>query len=226
MPEDLRSPPKERLLSIGELGAIVAFARDDIHTFRWILLMLATLARPEAAAQFDPREQWDKTHGLIDLHPPHWKRTKKHNPVVPIVPPLVPFMEAWAGANIVKVASKKTAWRTLRGALNLGPEVVAKTIRHTGATYIRKHRVHAEEVETQLGHRVLKKTSGVYAKYDPDYLGAARDVLTKFFEEVMAAADQWDAGHLRATNPKGKAIVIKRGTPQETEYLERILGGR
>ena len=34
--------------------------------------------------------------------------------------------------------------------------------------------------------------------------------LTKFFNEVMIAADRWDAGHLRATSRKGKAVVIKR----------------
>jgi len=226
VPEELRSPRKDRVLTLAELGAIVAFARDDIDMYRFVLLMLATLVRPEAATQFDPREQWDIAHGLVDLHPPEWKRTKKVNPVVPAIPEMTPILEAWRGSNIVKVASKKRAWRTLRRALDLGPEVVAKTIRHSGATILRTRRVPFEEIETQLGHRVLKKTSRVYAKYDPDYLANARDALSTLFREVMAEAAKWDAGHLRATNKFGKAIVVKRGSPEEAEYLSRLNGGR
>lgn len=226
VPEEFRSPPKDRVLTLAELGAIVAFTRDDIDTHRFVLLMLATLARPEAAMQFDPREQWDIAYKLIDLHPSEWKRTKKVNPVVPAIPEMAPILEAWRGSNIIKVASKKRAWRTLRRALGLGPEVVAKTIRHSGATILRTRRVPFEEIETQLGHRVLKKTSRVYAKYDPDYLGNARDALSTLFREVMAEAAKWDAGHLRATNKFGKVIVVKRRSPEEAEYLARLNGGR
>lgn len=219
VPDQYRSRPKDRVLSIEELGAIVGFARDDIDMLRFVLLILSTAARPEAASQFDPREQWDEARGLIDLHPPQWKRTKKVNPVLPAIDEMGEVLRAWRGANAVRVHSKRTAWRTLRRALGLGDEVVAKTIRHTIATYLRTHRVPSDEVETLLGHRVLKKTTGVYAKYDPDYLANARGVLATLFREVMAAADVWVAGHLRAKVGNGPTVVLRRDSPEAAELL-------
>lgn len=219
VPEEFRSPPKDRVLSIEELGAIVGFARGDIDMLRFVLLILGTAGRPEAVSQFDPRAQWDESRGLLDLQPPHWKRTKKHNPVLPAIEELAPILRAWRGANAVRVRSKRTAWRTLRRALGLGEEVEAKTIRHTVATWLRTRKVPSDEVETLLGHRVLKKTSAVYAKYDPDYLAAARGVLSTLFREVMAAADVWDAGHLRAKMGNRETVVLRRYSPEAAAFL-------
>lgn len=221
VPDEHRSPPRERVLSIAELGAIAAFARDDTDTYRFILLMLATAARPEAAALFDPKKQWNETLKLVDLHPPAWKRTKKVNPILPAIEPMEAILRAWASANAPGAKSRKTAWRTLRRALGLGPEVVAKTIRHSVATVLRTRRVPGEEIETLLGHRVLKSTSAVYAKYDPDYLVNVKAALTTLFEEVMAAAAEWDAGHLRAKVGNGLTKVLVRGSPEALEYLSK-----
>lgn len=219
VPEEFRSPPKDRVLTIAELGAIVGFARADIDMQRFVLLILSTAVRPEAASQFDPRVQWDAARKLVDLHPPHWKRTKKVNPVLPLIDEMEPILNAWRGSNSQRVRSKRTAWRTLRRALGLGDEVEAKTIRHTVATYLRTKKVPGEEVETLLGHRVLKKTTRVYAKYDPDYLAAAREVLSTLFREVMVAADLWDAGHLRAKLGNRETVVMRRDSPEAAAFL-------
>jgi len=220
VPEALRSPPRDRVLTVEELGAIVAFAREDIDMLRFVLLMLGTGARPEASTQFDPTTQWEPATRLVYLHPPHWKRTKKRNPVVPAADGLVDVLNAWRSSNSIrKVSSRKTAWRTLRRALGLGPEVQAKTIRHTVATWLRTQRVPGEEIETLLGHRVLKRTTAVYAKYDPDYLARAQVVLSRLFSEVMAAADLWDAGHLRAKMGNREVRVLRRGTPEAAAFL-------
>ncbi len=218
VPSEHRSPPRERVLSIEELGAMVGFAREDPATWRFILLMLTTAARPEAASLFNPRAQWDQANGLIDLHPADWKRTKKVNPIVPAIEQMEPILRAWVGSNAPSVKSKKTAWRTLRRALGLGPEVVAKTIRHSVATILRTRRVPGEEIETLLGHRTLRKTTAIYAKYDPDYLANARLALATLFDEVMASAALWDAGHLRAKMGNREVCVLKRGTPKALEY--------
>lgn len=221
VPEEYRSPPKDRVLSIDELGAIVAFSRDDVSMYRFVLLMLTTAVRPEAASQYDPREQFNEALMLHDLHPAGWKRTKKVNPVVPAIAPMAPIMRAWRQSNSPVVKSKRTAWRTMRRALGFGDEVVAKTIRHSVATYLRTRRVPAEEIETLLGHRVLKKTTRVYAKYDPDYLASAREVLTTLFNEVQAAADRWDAGHLRAKLGNRETVVLRRDSPKAAEILAK-----
>jgi integrase len=219
VPDQYRSQAKDRVLSMDELGAIVGFARGDIEMLRFVLLILSTAARPEAASQFDPREQWDEGRKLIDLHPRHWQRTKKVNPILPAIEDMAAILRAWSASNSTRVHSKRTAWRTLRRALGLGDEVVAKTIRHTVATYLRTNRVPTDEIETLLGHRVLKKTTGVYAKYDPDYLANAQGVLTTMFREVMAAANVWDAGHVRAKVGNGQTVVMRRDSPEAAAFL-------
>jgi len=217
----LRSPPRDRVLTMQELGAIVGFTRDDIDSHRWILLILSTAVRPEAGLAFDPTRQWDAPLQLIDLHPPEWLRTKKHNPVVPAIGPMIPVLEGWRAANPPRVASRKTAWRTMRDALKLGREAQPKTIRHTVATRLRTMRVPAEEIETLLGHRVLKKTTAVYAKYDPDYLARAREALAILFTDVMAEADLWSAGHLRAKIGNQPVMVLRRDTPEAAAFLAK-----
>jgi integrase len=98
---------------------------------------------------------------------------------------------------------------------------VAKTIRHTVATRLRTIRVPSDEIETLLGHRVLKKTTAVYAKYDPDYLANTRVALSTLFREVMAQADLWDAGHLRAKVGNGRTAILRRGSPEAAEFLAK-----
>jgi integrase len=210
VPRQLRSPPKDRVLSDEEMGAIVGYAMYDADLFRFVCIQIATLVRPEAAGKFDPRRQYDAKRQLIDLHHADAPRTKKHNPIVPAVPRFVPILEAWARDGATAVTSHKTRWRTMRRALRLGRDVEAKTIRHTVATRLRTMRVPAEEVETLLGHRVLKKTSAVYAKYDPDYLSEAAKALAIVWDDVMAAAMMWAAGHLRAKVGRGQTIILDR----------------
>ena len=81
--------------------------------------------------------------------------------------------------------SRNTAFRTLRRASGFGPEVHSETIRHTVATRLLAMRVPAEEPETLLGHRVLKRTTAVYAKYDPNYPANIRVALTTLCEQVL-----------------------------------------
>jgi integrase len=201
-----RSPPKDRVLSTEELGAMVGYSAHNPDLHRYILLMLATAVRPEAGNMFDPSLQW--SGALIDLHPPEWERTKKVNPVLPVIPELVPILKAWAKDGATKVKSRKTAWRTMRRALGLSDDVEAKTIRHTVATRLRTMGVPAEEVETLLGHRVLKKTTAVYAKYDPAYLKRTRVALSKIFREVSAAAQKWTASHSLSKVGNNRRLVV------------------
>ena len=218
---EFRSQPRDRVLSMEELGAIFGFARSDLALYRWLLLQLATGVRPEAGLAFDPAVQWNRGLQLLDLHPPAWARTKKVNPVVPAIGPMVPILEEWAKDKPAPVASRKRAWRTLRRALDLGAEVMPKTIRHTIATRLRTMRVPSDEIETLLGHRVLKKTTAVYAKYDPDYLASVRVSLATVFEDVMVQADLWSAGHLRAKVGNEPTKVLRLDSPEAAEYLAK-----
>lgn len=223
VPTELRSPARDVRVSLAALGAMIGFAsqndkpetnEDENRDFRrWLWLMIATAARPEAALKFDPALQW--SGDVLDLHPPGAKRTKKRNPVVPVVDPFAPILKAWAddrSASPKETATKsrRTAWRTMRRALELPANVIPKTIRHTIATELRRRGVHKEDIGGLLGHIVLNKTSEVYAKYDPTYLAEAKAALTSIFEEVQRHSEAWTADHLRTKPGNGPVKVVPR----------------
>lgn len=208
---EYRSPPRDVRLTVDQMGEIIGYCAYDIASLRWVLLMLATAVRPDAALAMDPKRQY---HGgdVIDLHPPAWPRTKKVNPVVPLIPEFKPWVEAWRDHPHVSVASRKIAWRTMRAALKLPANIVPKTIRHTVATELRSRGVRAEEIETLLGHRVHKRTTAVYAKYDPTYLREAKAALSTYWNECCTAANRWLAVHLLSTGRfQRKVVVAKTG---------------
>jgi integrase len=208
-----RSPPRDLVLSRKQMGAVIGYAAYDIEALRWVLLMTGTLIRPEAGLAFDPRRQLDETGGIVDLHPPAWPQTDKHNPVVPVIAELAPWLLAWRENPHKPVLSRKRWWRTMRANLGLPAAAVPKTIRHTIATRMFHLKVPFEEIETALGHRVLKRTSRVYAKYDPAYLTRAAEALSIIFADYCSAAKEWLAVHSLSTPKRGQCLtVVKNGS--------------
>lgn len=221
----LRSEPKEYRYTLKQMGAIMAVASYEPQMFRFLALQLATLVRPEAALGFDPRLQYTEDTGLIDLHPKGWPRTKKRNPVVPAIDEMKPILAEWVKAGAEVVSSRKRAWRTIRRVLKLPMEAEAKTIRYSVATLMRNaYRVPAEEIEMQLGHRVLKSVTERYAKFDPDYLAESKQALSKVWQAVMAEAGQWHAVHLLSKTGNGESVVIDC-EPQKCEDFSHWNGG-
>lgn len=121
------------------------------------------------------------------LNPPGRRQTKKYRATVPLVPMLErhlagiaePFFVHWQGRQ---VASIKTTWRKVVRAAGL-PAFPPKVLRHTVATELRRRGVPAWEVSGLLGHRTAGTTE-IYAKFDPDYLGRAREALEAFLGDL------------------------------------------
>lgn len=170
--------------------------------------MIATNMRPDAALAMNPGVQWLEDRDLLDLHPVRWPVTKKHNPVIPVIPEFVPWLSQWKGTPHCPVLSRKKFWRTMRSNLDLPDRTVPKTIRHSIATRLRTLRVPAEQLETLMGHRVLRGTTGVYAKYDPDYLRSATKALSKVWNEVWSASESWIAVHLLTRPKRGQELKV------------------
>lgn len=205
-----RSPPRDLRLTLVQLGSIVAFTRSQEGMHRWILLMIASACRPNAALAFDPDRQHHQE--LIDLHPPDWRRTKKVNPWIPCIDPFASLLENWRKTPLPPVSSRRSAWRTMRVATGLPAASIPKTIRHTIATELRRRGVPGADVSGLLGHidPSMHKTSGIYAKYDPTHLAKAKRALTEIWHEVMTAAGNWDLQFERARGPNGRLIVMER----------------
>lgn len=221
--DEYRSPPRDLIYTRDQMGAIIGYAAlSNIGALRFILLQMATLSRPEAALAMDPRRQYRADIGILDLHPPAWKRTKKVNAELPVIPEFKPWLEAWAAFPHKPVLSRKVWWRTLRKNLELPTKAEPKTIRHTVATRLRTMRVPAEEIETALGHHVLKRTTRVYAKYDPEYLANLSKALSIVWQDYCAAAHKWLAVHLLSTPKRGQDLTVLK----KADIQREIGGGR
>ena len=68
-----------------EIGAMIGYAQHDRPLLNWLLLMLATGARPRAAMKMIPVEQLWRDHDRLDLQPKADPLTQKRNPIVPVI---------------------------------------------------------------------------------------------------------------------------------------------
>ena len=180
---------RDRVLSVAESAALW-LATTQPHEQMMLGLLYGTLARPEAALELR-REFLDTERWLLAQNPPGRKQTRKYRPVVPVAEflrgalaeaPAGPLV-SWRGKPI---ASFKTAFRAIRARAGLGQDVVAKTIRHTMATELRAAGVAEAEIQGMLGHKAYGGRTEVYAKYRPDYLGAAVPVIDGYIARVRA----------------------------------------
>lgn len=178
---------RDRVLSAAESAALWLSTQLP-HERMMLALLYGTLARPEAALELR-REYVDTDRWLLAQNPPGRKQTRKYRPVVPVAgflrqalqdAPVGPLV-AWRGKPI---DSFKTAFRGMRARAELGQDVVAKTIRHTMATELRAAGVPEAEIQGFLGHRAYGGRTEVYAKYRPDYLGQAVEVIDGYMSRV------------------------------------------
>lgn len=207
----LRIKVERPLPDIKTLGAIWAYAREDVGVWRELALMLGTACRPGVALAFDPAAQW--SDGLIDLQPDGRPLTDKRNAVVPMIAPLKPILEAWKKKPHKKVASRKRWWRTARRALEIATE--AYDFRHAGTTMLDDSGVPGAQISGITGHlpesRNIARTTGKhYLHYDPRNAPQAKRALTKFFLAVEREADKWAADHLRTKPAYKQPIIVVR----------------
>lgn len=211
VPAKFASPPNVNIYSISQMGAMLGVSADNPAMYRWFALLMATAMRPDAALAFDPASsQWKHDSRLLDLHPEGWPRTKKRNPIVPAIEPIIPILEEWKADPHPAAKSRKRAWRTLRSLLGLPADAVPKTIRHSIATELRRRGVSLDRIAVLLGHTAQRRTTAIYAIYDPLELGNLPEVLTTIFNEILEAEKKWSADHLLTTGPYGRKIIVER----------------
>ncbi len=202
---------RERVLTLDEMARIFWYAKHYPALSRFVALQLCTSVRPEAAKQFNPLKQYDDRAGLIDLQPHDKGRTKKRNAIIPAIRPMRVVLRAWQRDGFKPVESNKTAWRVMRKVLGLSADVYPKTIRHTVATWLYNDaKVPERQVSEMLGHTgKLHRTSLLYAKYDPAFLGEVVTALTTIWRRVSLEAKRYGAVHFLSTarNEQGKFLA-------------------
>lgn len=194
--------PKGRPLALKELASLISAAQSE-HMRRFILVLMGTVCRPDAARDLK-RDQLDFEHGLIDLNPKGRKQTKKYRPIVPMtkflrreLAKVKKYVIEYHGGPI---ASTKTAWRQMRTDAKLDEKVNPYSIRHTMARELRKRKVPGDQISVMLGHRPrdTSRTDLIYAPYEPGYCEDAAKALDAVYREV--------ARHWRAKRPVEKKL--------------------
>lgn len=181
---------------LDQLAAMFRYASDPrfptkrgpLH--RFLIISVATLARPDAAHDVSTspdRGQWHADRGVLMLNPKARRQTKKRRAIVRMPYQVIPWMEARKGF-FVGPASVRSAWDSMAIELGLPNEGAAgmKLIRRSVAQLVRDRGVPDETLELQLGHRALDSVSELYAPFKPDYLASALTAIESIIDEIEA----------------------------------------
>lgn len=174
--------PKTRFLTLPEIDRLLA-AQSEPHIRLAILLLLTTAARVGAALDLT----WDRVDlelRQIDLRLAG-PGPLKGRAVVPINATLMAALtEArqaamsthvieWAGGPVKSIRNGFTRTAVRAGLEDIG----LHTLRHTAAVHMAAGGVPMTQIAQMLGHNDSRITERVYARFSPDHLRAAADVL-------------------------------------------------
>ena len=178
-------PAKGRPLEIWELQHLL---KGPEHLRRFVILSLATGARPEAVLSLT-WEQVDFTGGVLRLNPIGRTQTKKRRADVPMCSELRKLLIAWEPSEgpVVQFRGKaimrvKTAWENARTGLAEGANPYS--LRHTVARWLRAHSVPVWEVAALLGHKMPgHNVTELYAAADPQHMQATKHALNTLLRD-------------------------------------------
>lgn len=174
--------PKDRHLTRAEINRLLAVDMAP-HIRLAILLMLTTGARIRAALEL----KWDRVdleRGKVDLRESS-DGPRKGRAVVPInatlraaltvakEAALSDYVIEWGGKPVGSIKTGFNAAVAKAGLADVSPHV----LRHTCAVHMAEAGVPMEEIAQYLGHSNTHTTRAVYARYSPDHLRRAADVL-------------------------------------------------
>lgn len=173
--------PKERWLSRDEIDRLLS-AEAEPHIRLATLLMLSTAARVGATLELT----WDRVNlerGWIDLRTGEGRR--KGRAVVPINASLRAALETakdaalseyvieWAGGP-VKSIKRGFAKMVERSGLE---DVTPHVLRHTAGVHMAAGGVPMHKISQYMGHTSTDVTERVYARFAPDHMRDAAEIL-------------------------------------------------
>lgn len=174
--------PKDRFLTRAEIDRLLA-AECEPHVRLAILLMLTTAGRVGAVLELS----WDRVdfdRGQINLRVDA-EGPRKGRAVVPMNATLRAALTAakeaalsdyvveWAGGPIASVRNGFKAACDRAGLADVTPHV----LRHTAGVHMAEAGVPMQLIAQYLGHSSTSITERVYARFSPNYMREAADVL-------------------------------------------------
>lgn len=212
MPNHLKSAPRNRVLTMEEIGAMLAYAEGDTPLLNWLHIMLATGVRPIVATKLVPAKQWNAQTLRLNLHPDGQRYTNKRNPRVPIIPQLEEKISSYVGPWILQgvchdVLSRR--WRLMREALGFSQEVVPKTLRHTIATELAEARISDRYIAMLLGHVEIVRWRD-RSEISPAYYQAIIPTLSSLWDKAHEHASLWSKQYVVIKSKRGGRVVVER----------------
>lgn len=174
--------PKDRYLTLAEIGLLLA-ADCLPHIRLAILLMLTTAGRIGAVLDLT----WarvDLERGVINLRAT-LEGPRKGRAVVPVngslraalltarEAALSDYVVEWAGSGLRSITNGFAAAVRNAGLTGVTPHV----LRHTAAVHMAEGGIPMEEISQYLGHSNLEVTRRVYARFSPQHLSKAAEIL-------------------------------------------------
>ena len=203
------SEPRERILENDEIKALWAAADHDDELRRYIMILLNTACRPEAARDLSVF-QVDLARNRIDLNPPGRTRTTKGRPLIPITTAL----RAWLAVDRERVVGHgekwlSVKWRAARDRAGLDGDVVPYTIRHTIATALDEADCPENEIAAFMGWKFSNRMRGWYTKrraYRPDYCANVVAALDGWMADLGLQSETARSDHRAASYPVNLAL--------------------
>ncbi|RUS63654.1 site-specific integrase [Pseudorhodobacter sp. E13] len=174
--------PKDRYLTHAEIDRLLA-TKMEPHIRLAIILMLSTAARVTAVLELT----WDRVdldRGQIDLRK-NATGPRKGRAVVPINAGLRDALQEaqqaalsdhvieWAGGPVKSIKKGFASVATRAGLQGVTPHV----LRHTCAVHMAEGGVPMAEISQYLGHSSTDITARVYARYSPQHLLKAAEIV-------------------------------------------------
>jgi integrase len=197
-----------RPLSLDELRAIFSAARNE-HAQRFLILALATGARPQAVLQLT----WDRIKdGVANFRVPGRRRVKKRRAIAPLSPLVACYLEDRRSIGpVIQYRGRALKGHKMtfqRIAERAKVPATAYCLKKSIATWLRQKNVPEWEVGALLAHRVGNAQTEKYAHHRPDYMLATKAAVDALLIEI---APPWLANYLPApeiTN-SDQAVILK-----------------
>jgi len=220
--------PYEHYSSLDQLAAILNLIPEESHLWAYMMIRLGTGCRQDAALQLRP-DQVDFDNSLVRLNPVGREQTKKFRPVLPMTAVLRQFLltqktpTTYVHWHLKPIKSARTAWNRLKTRAELPEWFSPKVLRHTIGTEMRKREVPGWEVSGQLGHKggESARTTEVYAKFDPSFLGKARQALDALMLDLSKKVPALKA-YLGGATQGSAQIVVQRAQSEKVMVKPRV----
>jgi integrase len=194
--------PREWIPTIEAVGRMfdhLPKGKTGENLFRFLIVMLTTGARPEAALDLGPKQV---TGRIVKLNPIGRRQNKKVRPTIVAGECLLGWLCKWEAKG-----GAKQRWDPERGTfihrkgrpLNTAKHQVKRlaaragiegpmhqyAFRHFVATEMAKRRVPKEERDLFLGHRGDSPMTDWYEKFDPSYLANAVAAIDALMQDIQ-----------------------------------------